>query len=410
MKHSIDFIRYTNPLNESKNFTLPLNGRNLIITGNNGSGKTQFLRKLFNILDSLVIQTGVSTQNEIEEKLINEKSRLTSLNPGDILYQHRVGNVLKLEAQLSSINEFQVGFRDISSLKKEYHQRNALVRFFEATRQANITHDGTTTGISALRDYYRSQKFEKDSGSLFENYLVTIWNYCLVQAGKRNLEKAKEVSGWIESISNDLVELFEDESIQLVFNDEELCIYIHQSDKEPYRLSQLSSGFSAILSIYADLLIRVELGQLNRKEVSGIILIDEIDAHLHVTLQKKVFSFFKNSFPNIQFIITTHSPFVVQSVSDAVVFNLSTLEQMEDLSLYSYSSIIKGLLGEDSVSERLRDKVEQLRILVSADDFDDITYLDLISELEPHIDQMDFKSQTIIKQAKSLFIERQLGE
>ncbi|HCD6386302.1 TPA: AAA family ATPase, partial [Escherichia coli] len=93
--------------------------------------------------------------------------------------------------------------------------------------------------------------------------------------------------------------------------------------------------------------------KIRKHDMTGIVLIDEIDAHLHVTLQKKVFSFFSSSFPQIQFIVSTHSPFVIQSVSDAIIFNLSTLDQMGDLSLYSYTAIIKGLLGEDVSSDKL---------------------------------------------------------
>ena len=139
------------------------------------------------------------------------------------------------------------------------------------------------------------------------------------------------------------------------------------------------------------------------------MLIDEIDAHLHVTLQKKVFSFFKNSFPNIQFIITTHSPFVVQSVSDAVIFNLTTLEQMEDLSLYSYTSIIKGLLGEKSTSHLLQKKIDELSTLIASDNYNDADYLEIMDELEPYFQDMDAKSQSIIISAKNKFIEKQQG-
>ncbi|MCV5366648.1 AAA family ATPase, partial [Escherichia coli] len=77
-------------------------------------------------------------------------------------------------------------------------------------------------------------------------------------------------------------------------------------------------------SIYADLLMKVELKGITSDELSGVVFIDEIDAHLHVSLQRKIFSFFVNAFPNIQFIVTTHSPFVVQSVNDAIIYDLST--------------------------------------------------------------------------------------
>ena len=46
-------------------------------------------------------------------------------------------------------------------------------------------------------------------------------------------------------------------------------------------------------------------------DLQGIVLIDEIETHLHVELQKKILPFLTNFFPNIQFVITTHSPFIL---------------------------------------------------------------------------------------------------
>jgi predicted ATP-binding protein involved in virulence len=152
------------------------------------------------------------------------------------------------------------------------------------------------------------------------------------------------------------------------------------------------------------LLIKAELDQIPKDDMTGIVLIDEIDAHLHVTLQKKVFSFFSSSFPNIQFIITTHSPFVIQSVSDAIIFNLSTLEQMEDLSLYSYTSIIKGLLGEDVSSDKLMELVKELMVLVEKNNFND-RFNDLIDLLSKNIESLDNSSKSALMIAKSKFLD-----
>ena len=89
-------------------------------------------------------------------------------------------------------------------------------------------------------------------------------------------------------------------------------------------------------------------------------MIDGIDAHLHVTLQKKILSFLTRAFPKVQFIVTTHSPFVVSSVDDAVIYDLSKLEQVEDLSLYSYEAILEGLFGVLPISNLLQQNIEAL--------------------------------------------------
>ncbi|HFL6936692.1 TPA: AAA family ATPase [Serratia marcescens] len=410
MKYSIEKINVKNVSNSSSSFTIDLDGKNLIITGNNGSGKTVFLNKIFKLLDDTIISTGNEHQIEfIESQIELHRSYLVKLNPGDSDYQYRKRTVLELTEKLEQRKIFDIVFYDINELKKSYHEKKSIIRFFAATRQAKISSDGKITSLDSLSSEYNTYNLQSDSGIFFERYLVTTWNYALLQRGLNKTHEADRVEKWISKIKNDLQQLFEDPSLTLDFDVESLRIYIEQDGKDRYRLDQLSSGFSSILSVYADLLIRVELGNIERKDISGVVLIDEIDAHLHVTLQKKVFSFFKESFPNVQFIISTHSPFVVQSVSDAVIFNLTTLEQMEDLSLYSYTSIIKGLLGEKSTSHLLQEKIDALSNLVKNDNFNDFDYSEIMSDLEPHINDMDFRSKSIILSAKNKFIEKQQG-
>ncbi|EIT0704896.1 TPA: AAA family ATPase, partial [Escherichia coli] len=147
-----------------------------------------------------------------------------------------------------------------------------------------------------------------------------------------------------------------------------------------------------------------ELDKIRKHDMTGIVLIDEIDAHLHVTLQKKVFSFFSSSFPQIQFIVSTHSPFVIQSVSDAIIFNLSTLDQMGDLSLYSYTAIIKGLLGEDVSSDKLNALVKELMTLVENNLFDD-RFHSIMKTLQKSIDFLDKSSKAAFMIAKSKYLD-----
>ncbi|MCS1373860.1 AAA family ATPase [Serratia marcescens] len=410
MRHSIEKIHVTNTSNKSSSFTINLDGKNLIITGNNGSGKTVFLNKMFSILKDVIISTGNDYQIEfIKSEIERHSHTLANLSPGDGNYRFKKEKVLELTEKLEKRKMFDITFRNISELKKSYHEKKSIVRFFEATRQAKISSDGKITSLDSLSNEYSTYNLQNDSGVFFERYLVTTWNYALLQRGLNKIHEADRVEKWISEIKNDLQQLFEDPSLTLEFDVESLRIYIEQDGKDRYRLDQLSSGFSSILSVYADLLIRVELGNIERKDITGIVLIDEIDAHLHVTLQKKVFSFFKEAFPNVQFIISTHSPFVVQSVSDAVIFNLTTLEEMEDLSLYSYTSIIRGLLGEKSTSHLLQEKIEALANLVKSGDFNDIDYLEIMSDLEPYINDMDLRSKSIILSAKNKFIEKQQG-
>ncbi|MCP4348822.1 MAG: AAA family ATPase [Desulfobacterales bacterium] len=91
----------------------------------------------------------------------------------------------------------------------------------------------------------------------------------------------------------------------------------------------LSEGFKSTFVWLFDMIIRaVEKGNniSNAPEISGIVLIDEIDLHLHPLWQRTILPGIEDVFPNIQFIATTHSPFVVQTVKNE---NLVILEPDE---------------------------------------------------------------------------------
>ena len=64
----------------------------------------------------------------------------------------------------------------------------------------------------------------------------------------------------------------------------------------------------------------------------ALFFIDEIEAHLHIELQKKVLPFLTASFPKVQFIVSTHSPFVLSSIENAVVYDLEKKIHIEDMS------------------------------------------------------------------------------
>lgn len=82
----------------------------------------------------------------------------------------------------------------------------------------------------------------------------------------------------------------------------------------------LSSGELALLSLFGEILrqgdnIRNNI-QLN--QIEGIVLIDEVDMHLHIKLQKEILPELFNLFPNIQFIVTSHSPFLNMGLADTL--------------------------------------------------------------------------------------------
>ncbi|MCA9686449.1 MAG: AAA family ATPase, partial [Myxococcales bacterium] len=99
--------------------------------------------------------------------------------------------------------------------------------------------------------------------------------------------------------------------------------------------SQLPDGFSSVLDIWAEILLQLERHRQDTGEAAnyGLVLIDELELHLHAELQEKILPFLTRLFPQLQFIVTTHSPAIASSIDNATVFDLRTHESISSSEL-----------------------------------------------------------------------------
>lgn len=179
-----------------------------------------------------------------------------------------------------------------------------------------------------------------------------------------------EIERWFLKIESDLQTILENPTIELSFTKNGDQVLIIQKDKNiSFTFDSLSSGFKAVFNIYANLLVRAQFQDIPPEDLSGIAIIDEIDVHLHISLQKKVLPFLIKAFPKIQFIVSTHSPFVITSTdNDTVVYDISSREFFEeDLSFYSHESIIKELFHVKDESENLKQLSNQLLQFINSE-------------------------------------------
>jgi predicted ATP-binding protein involved in virulence len=113
-----------------------------------------------------------------------------------------------------------------------------------------------------------------------------------------------------------------------------------------------------------ELLMRFEReGAAVAYDTPAIVLIDEIETHLHVELQKRVLPFLTKLFPKVQFIVSTHSPFVITSLKDAVVYDLENQERLENPGVYSYEAVVEGYLDAGQYSEEMKATFNRYREL-----------------------------------------------
>lgn len=86
-------------------------------------------------------------------------------------------------------------------------------------------------------------------------------------------------------------------------------------------------------------------------EHSGVVLIDEIENHLHPALQQRVGFWFKEHFPNIQFIVTTHSPFICQAADEGGLFRVSQPGSVDLVSDDVFRRVVNGSVDDAVVTE-----------------------------------------------------------
>lgn len=104
--------------------------------------------------------------------------------------------------------------------------------------------------------------------------------------------------------------------VRLVYEQEGIKLVLYKNSKE-ISAQQLSQGEKSLLSLIGDLTRRLVLlnpGLDNPLQGEGIVLIDEIDLHLHPSWQQTVILNLQKTFPNLQLIVTTHSPQVLSTV------------------------------------------------------------------------------------------------
>lgn len=154
-----------------------------------------------------------------------------------------------------------------------------------------------------------------------------------------------------------LTNIEEAKEIKYSIDLEEILILI---SKKWLRLSQLSDGYRSILFLVADIAYKaIKLNPYLKEnvllETSGIVLIDELDMHLHPLWQRGIIENLRKTFPNIQFICTTHSPFLIQSLrSESELITLGGVSEEMEVANKSINDIAKDIQGVDVVeySER----------------------------------------------------------
>ncbi|MBM4635490.1 AAA family ATPase [Rhodococcus hoagii] len=138
-------------------------------------------------------------------------------------------------------------------------------------------------------------------------------------------------------------------------------LWVETPEGQSLALASLSDGYRTVAGLVLDLIkqlvsafdsVAVETDSDGRLVVlhEGIVLIDEVDVHLHVEWQKRIGFWLKDHFPRMQFIVTTHSPFICQAADEGGLVRLSPPWQggaaAEILTGEEFNRVVNGTVDE----------------------------------------------------------------
>jgi predicted ATPase len=320
--------------------------KHLILTGRNGSGKTTILESI-----AAKIQFDVSSSEKHTHQIGNLTYWLTSDNTPE--QEQRFKKELSL---LKAVDTF------FSSARAHGNQASTeqpatfpdlagvLVAYFPASRKSEVKAVETPTKDD---DYVASLAKPRGVAAFANSFKQYLVNKKVAQAlaqldGKP--DQARDNVLFFQNFEQTLRKVFNDPNLTLEFVSEEYEFYLEHSDGRRTTFNQLSAGFSAFLSILMDLLMRVDLLRKQLKNYAynpcGFVIIDEPETHLHLEMQYQILPLLTSLFPNLQFIVATHSPAVASSIRNATIFDLTTHEVLGDEAAgSSYSELMLTHFG-----------------------------------------------------------------
>lgn len=331
---------HINELFHLRNIDIPIANEktpHLIITGKNGSGKTVLLNAMANFLDNISDNTILGVR-KVGEKL-------------DISIEH----------QQIDMTEINLDFLNAPELIYSYQNGDFIMAFYEAARKVKMDEPRNPTK-PVLANH---APIRKTSTNQFLNFLSDLKIQEALARNENQIKDADEINKWFIDFTGILHKIFQDNDLRLKFNYKDYSFRILSHGKE-FKFTELSDGYAAILDIVVDLILKMQSkNSLTRAyKKKGIVLIDEVETHLHLEMQKMIMPILTKVFPNIQFIVTTHSPFVLNSLENAVAYDLEHQEVISDLPQYSYEALAEGYFGVSSESSYMKMQLEKLANLL----------------------------------------------
>ncbi len=180
--------------------------------------------------------------------------------------------------------------------------------------------------------------------------------------------------------------------------------------EEELEVNQLSHGEKVLLAMVGDIARRLSIANPsleNPLEGEGVVMIDEIELHLHPTWQRMVIDNLEATFPNLQFIVTTHSPQVVGNLEKGSVFSVENGKVYPLPYSYGRDSnwILKVMMNANDVEEEVAQDLENYFSLIEEGKWKEASAMRLKLEKEIGEDYPPFVKADILTRRKQKLLQ-----
>jgi predicted ATP-binding protein involved in virulence len=327
--------------------------QHLILTGKNGSGKTSLLLEINKFITQIDNGNFISYYGQ-QNELVRFEAQLKNSNITTEENIHIVNQIKNIQNWFLIFGGTKIEFSESEkSIFEKCQKGEFLLAFFDSKRHTNLNIPKGINKVNLKKKY----KLEEKANANFIQYIVNLKADRSFARDDNEKDVVDKIDKWFERLENRLKLIFDVDKFELHFDRKSYNFDILTDKNTTFNFNNLSDGYSAIISIVTELLLRMEAHEVKSYDLEGIVIIDEIETHLHVDLQKKILPFLTDFFPKIQFIVTTHSPFVLSSLSNTTICDLETKTVTTDLSSYSYDALLESYFRTDKYSEEVKSKI-----------------------------------------------------
>ena len=385
-----------------------------VLIGENGAGKTALLES---IAKALMFYTKNIRNNTVTSKFSSiyaptdirygksEMQTNLTLSYQKELYKWDITqNDLKKNAVLTPLDSLN---RFIDAVQLSISEQLSIVAFYQNSRL--YTNGQSPSPKTTQAKTYTALDNALEGGTLsFKTFVEWyIWQEQIEQFDKTQTNTVLNTvrTAICAILNDDMGDLYKQIYIDPTeFNNPRLII---EKGKDKIEVNQLSSGEKSLLVLVSDLARRLALANpLSKnplKEGQGIVLVDEIDLHLHPRWQRAVIPKLLSIFPKIQWVITTHSPFIIaaEHVTPENAFLLTEDAETKKKVVISIQDLGKQTEGlepnrilKEIMNVPLRNKetemhIEELSNLLNSDDFDKPETQKLYNDLSEQLGKQD---------------------